>query len=168
MYKFERGNCKNSNCSYVHPTVLCEQFSKQGMCGKVNCLDLHVGEHRADCFFWMKGNCRYSEAECGKGRHLPERLGVNEDRRDKDDDSFLENCPSVPSLLEQLNKQLESQRIHPWQAGSMPGRGMGGTGENRTIFQPNTQSTPQEDMINQRQGIIHQFQGNSSSNRWSQ
>ena len=68
-YKFEKGQCNNESCSFLHPEEVCEVFSRNGVCKERSCLRLHKGEHRGDCYYWKQGSCRYSEEECGKGRH---------------------------------------------------------------------------------------------------
>ena len=58
-----------ANCNFLHPDVLCPDFSRNGVCRERNCQKLHKGEHKGDCHFWKGGDCRYSEADCGKGKH---------------------------------------------------------------------------------------------------
>ena len=68
-YKFEKGHCNSENCGFLHPEEVCEVFSRNGVCRKRSCMRLHKSEHRGDCYYWKQGSCRYSEEECGKGRH---------------------------------------------------------------------------------------------------
>ena len=48
-------------------------------------------DDRMDCYFWMKGSCKYRESECNKGKHSDERFGVIK-RRDSSS-SFLGSRP---------------------------------------------------------------------------
>ena len=73
-FKFERGQCKAKNCPFVHPTSDCPEFSRNGICRDRDCLDMHVGEHKGDCWFWRMGSCRFNKNECGRGLHRPEML----------------------------------------------------------------------------------------------
>ena len=68
-YKFEKGQCNVANCKFLHPDVVCQDFARNGMCRERNCQKLHKGDHKGDCHFWKGGDCRYSEADCGKGKH---------------------------------------------------------------------------------------------------
>ena len=69
------------NCKFLHPTV-CEYFIKVGKCPIPDCKELHkrVGgvqkEATQDCYFWISGSCRFSEADCNKGRHSKEKFGI--------------------------------------------------------------------------------------------
>ena len=68
-YKFDKNQCNDVNCAFFHPTVLCPDFSRNGVCRERSCQMLHRGEHRGDCHYWKQGDCKYSEQECGKGLH---------------------------------------------------------------------------------------------------
>ena len=73
-FRFERGQCKKENCPFLHPTSCCPEFSRSGICRDRECLEMHVGEHKGDCWFWRMGSCRFDESECGRGLHRPEML----------------------------------------------------------------------------------------------
>ena len=77
-FKFERGMCKVVSCPFFHPTQVCETFSKSGVCKVRDCLRLHLGDHKVDCFFWKQGSCKFDEHECGKGLHRPEMFDINQ------------------------------------------------------------------------------------------
>ena len=81
-YKFEKGQCNNENCNFLHPEEVCEVFSRNGVCRERSCLLLHKGEHRGDCYFRKQGSCRYSEEECGKGRHTHEMFDYFNQNKD--------------------------------------------------------------------------------------
>ena len=84
-FKFEQGQCKIRNCSFLHPTTACPEFSRSGVCRDRECLDMHVGEHKGDCWFWRMGSCRFNENECGRGLHRPEMLeSINGGRKEKE------------------------------------------------------------------------------------
>ena len=83
-FKFERGQCKSKNCAFVHPTSCCAEFSRTGICRDRDCLDMHLGEHKADCWFWRMGSCRFDESECGRGLHRPEMLESIKGRKEKE------------------------------------------------------------------------------------
>ena len=80
-YKFERGQCKARSCSFLHPTALCQEFSRSGVCRERDCLDLHLGQHKGDCYFWKQGSCKFAENECGRGLHRPEMLDISNSRK---------------------------------------------------------------------------------------
>ena len=81
-------------CKFIHPTVSCEYFTKVGKCPINDCKDLHkrtvIKENNGDCYFWINGSCRFSEADCNKGRHIKDKFGVN--RRQE---SFLGQGPGL-------------------------------------------------------------------------
>ena len=69
-------------CRFIHPTAACEWFAKVGKCPINDCKDVHRKminnkENNGDCYFWVNGFCRFSEADCNKGRHIQEKFGVN-------------------------------------------------------------------------------------------
>ena len=80
-YKYEKDKCNNEKCKFFHPKEVCEEFSRNGVCRERSCLRLHKGEHRGDCYYWKQGGCRYSEEECGKGRHRLEMFDYNNLRK---------------------------------------------------------------------------------------
>jgi hypothetical protein len=55
---------------------------KVGKCPITDCKELHKKggvahkELNQDCYFWTSGSCRYSEADCNKGRHVKEKFGI--------------------------------------------------------------------------------------------
>ena len=70
-------------CKFLHPSLVCEYYEKVGKCPIKDCKELHVNaghakvDRQVDCYFWTNGACRYSEAECKKGRHVKEKFGTN-------------------------------------------------------------------------------------------
>ena len=80
-YKYEKGQCNDQACNFLHPEEVCEVFARNGICRERSCLRLHKGEHRGDCFYWKQGSCRYSEEECGKGLHRHEMFDFNNQRK---------------------------------------------------------------------------------------
>ena len=84
-FKFERGQCKSKNCAFVHPTSCCAEFSRTGICRDRDCLEMHLGEHKDDCWFWRMGSCRFDESDCGRGLHRPEMLeSIKGGRKEKE------------------------------------------------------------------------------------
>ena len=76
-FRFEKGMCKKEKCNFIHPSTMCKEFTERGECSKWECLELHTGTHRGDCWYWKQGSCKFDEVECGKGRHLTEMFDVN-------------------------------------------------------------------------------------------
>ena len=78
----------------MHPSIVCEYFSKMGKCPIIDCKEVHrkgvavAKDLNQDCYFWLSGSCRYSESECNKGRHVQEKFGSK--RRE----SFLAQGPA--------------------------------------------------------------------------
>ena len=66
-------------CKYLHPNVHCEFYVKVGRCPISDCKELHMKRNgnNQDCYFWMSGSCRFSAADCNKGKHLREKFGTN-------------------------------------------------------------------------------------------
>ena len=63
---------------------MCKEFTERSECSKWECLELHTGAHKGDCWFWKQGSCKFDEAECGKGRHLPAMFDVNNKLKARD------------------------------------------------------------------------------------
>ena len=82
-YKYEKGQCSDQACNFLHPEEVCEVFARNGIYRERSCLRLHKGEHRGDCFYWKQGSCRYSEEECGKGLHRHEMFDFNNQRKQR-------------------------------------------------------------------------------------
>ena len=80
-FRFEKGLCSKEQCRMFHPTIVCKEFSERGICGKRDCMELHTGTHKGDCWFWKQGSCKYDEKECGKGLHRTEMFDCNNQMR---------------------------------------------------------------------------------------
>jgi len=70
-------------CRYLHPSTICEYYAKVGKCPIGDCKELHRSyspsmekAEKVDCCFWTSGYCKYSEAECKRGRHVADKLGI--------------------------------------------------------------------------------------------
>ena len=66
--------CKTKNCSFLHPTSPCLEFILSVIYKEQDCLDLHTGEHKGDCWFWKKCCCKFDEKDWGRGLHRPDML----------------------------------------------------------------------------------------------
>ena len=123
-YKYEKGLCKDEHCNFSHPTELCEEFSKKGLCNERSCVRLHKGNHKGDCYFWKQGKCRYDEEDCGKGLHrLPMFDYYNQVKGNTVPNSLVqqEQARKEQARKEQeMQKEQQMQKEHQgWQAAAM-------------------------------------------------
>ena len=58
--------CPRTNCQHSHPP------------GRGR---MAAGAGQQDCYFWLAGSCRFSEAECSKGKHSQAKFGSRPFRR---------------------------------------------------------------------------------------